>query len=209
MKNNLLIDYQYFANINYYKKLIKFRYVIFEQYDDHKKRSFSNRCAIAGTNGRIDLSIPLEKGRSQKSKTKDVKISNAEKWQLRHWRSILSSYNNAPWFKHFSDDLAALYAEPYEYLIDWDLACLDWTRKILKLDFEYERSKEWLETVPPEMEDFRNSVIPGRADLEHPIQYQQVFEEKTGFIPDLSILDLLFCEGPKQTISLLGGPFKY
>lgn len=204
-KNLLLIDNQYFANIIYYKKIVNFKYVVIEQYDEHKKRSFANRSVIAGANGKINLSIPLEKGRSQKTISRDLKIWNVGNWQLRHWRSIISSYNNSPWFKYFSDDLAELFTRRFEFLVDWNVACFEWTLKTLKLDLDYHLSREWTESIPTDTLDMRNAIIPGQENLYDSIRYQQVFEEKIGFLPGLSILDLIFCEGPRTSILLLKG----
>jgi len=201
-KNSLIIDIQYFGNLSFYKILCSYTYILIEQFDDHKKKSFSNRSVIAGANGKIILSVPLQKGRSQKTMSKDVRISNTENWQIRHLRSIVSSYNNSPWFKFMSDDLAVLYSRRYEYLQDWNLACLDWTLKIMNIHLNYELSKEWCETSF-EGNDFRNKIHPGSNRPDIIIRYPQVFEDKNGFFPELSILDFIFCEGPKNAASLL------
>lgn len=197
-----LIDIQYLGNITYYKAISNGSNIIFEQYDTHKKKSFANRCIIAGANGRINLSVPLQQGKSQKTITKDVRISNAENWKLRHWRSIISSYNNSPWFKYFNDDLAVLFNRRFDFLLDWNLACLNWTLKHLKLDLEYQLTQEWKENWSG-MQDFRNVIVPDKDQPASKIRYPQVFENKLGFMPDLSILDLLCCEGPKSALGLL------
>jgi hypothetical protein len=197
-----LIDIQYLGNITYYKGISNGSNIIFEQYDTHKKKNFANRCIIAGANGRINLSVPLQQGRSQKTITKDVRISNAENWKLRHWRSIISSYNNSPWFKYFNDDLAVLFNRRFDFLLDWNLACLNWTLKHLKLDLEYQLTQEWKENWSG-MQDFRNVIVPDKDQPASKIRYPQVFENKLGFMPDLSILDLLCCEGPKSALGLL------
>ncbi len=197
-----IIDIQYLGNITYYKAISNSSNIIFEQYDTHKKKSFANRCIIAGANGRINLSVPLQQGRSQKTITKDVRISNAENWKLRHWRSIISSYNNSPWFKYFNDDLAVLFNRRFDFLLDWNLACLNWTLKHLKLDLEYQLTQEWKENWSGK-QDFRNVIVPDKDQPASKIRYPQVFESKLGFMPDLSILDLLCCEGPKSALGLL------
>ncbi|MEO5998192.1 MAG: WbqC family protein [Chitinophagaceae bacterium] len=201
--DSIIVDNQYFANIIYYKKIVNFKNVIIEQYDEHKKKSFANRSTIAGANGIINLSVPLEKGRSQRTISRDVRIWNEENWQLRHWRSILSCYNNSPWFKYLSDELAVIFSRRFEFLLDWNLACFNWTLKILRLDLTYQLTEEWRPATPAGTSDCRNTIQPGDDNFPNPIRYQQVFENKIGFIPGLSILDLLFCEGPKSSILLL------
>jgi hypothetical protein len=197
-----IIDIQYFANTIYYKNICSRRYIVFEQYNAHRKKSFANRCIIAGANGNINLSVPLQQGRSQKTITKEVRISNAENWQLRHWRSIISSYNNSPWFKYFNDDLAVLFNRRFDFLLDWNLACLDWTLKHLKLSLEYQLTQEWKKNWSG-MQDLRNVIVPDNDQPASKIRYPQVFENRLGFMPDLSILDLLCCEGPKSALGLL------
>jgi hypothetical protein len=199
----ILIDNQYFANIIYYKNIVNCSNIIIEQYDEHQKKSFCNRCAIFGANGQINLSIPLEKGRSQKTISRDLRISNDENWQLRHWRSIVSCYNNSPWFKFISDNMADIYFTRFEFLLDWNLACLDWTLRVMKLEFSYSLTSEWVRMPPPGISDFRNMVRPGKPNGERATRYPQVFENKFGFIPGLSILDLICCEGPKGAALLL------
>jgi hypothetical protein len=123
-------------------------------------------------------------------------ILNEEKWQRRHWRSILSSYNGSPWFFYFADSMAGLYEKRFDFLIDWNLSCLDWLYQKLKLPVNYSISDR-----DPQAEEMRE-IDPDRVDVEAPITYPQVYQEKTGFIPHLSVIDLLFCTGPSQTIQL-------
>lgn len=205
LKISLIIDIHYFANTKYYKYLIRSPHIVLEQYDFHQKRSFSNRSTIAGANGLINLSVPIQKGRSQKTLTRDIRIANEENWQLRHWRSILSSYNNSPWFKYFSDDLSVVFSKRHGFLLDWNLACFDWVTTKLNLGMSYKLTREWNILPGAGVIDLRNTIMPGTANPGDQVRYQQVFENKIGFQPDLSILDLLFCEGPKSSVMLLKG----
>src|ERR1700744_891484 len=104
-----LIDNQYLGSFIYYKTLFNSRYVELEQYEQHLKSGFSNRCYIAGANGLITLSVPLLKGRNQKSLVSEVQIDNQQKWQVKHWRAIESSDMRAPWFEFNKDDLKEVY----------------------------------------------------------------------------------------------------
>lgn len=193
-------DIQYFGSFNYYKLLFNESYVILDQYEPNKKTSFNNRCLIAGANGPILLSIPLEKGRLQTLPIKDIRISHAEKWQKKHWRSILSAYNASPWFYNYRDSLAELYVTSFTFLIDWNLCCLDWILQKMKVDLNYGLTSHSSEAR------YRNTERPGigcGSDVSLAVHYPQVFENKHGFIPGLSILDLLFCTGPKAAVDLL------
>src|SRR5436305_332161 len=111
----LIVDVQYFGSINYYKKVITSSYVLFEQYERHQKTGFLNRCTIAGANGPITLSVPLEGGRDQKTEVRDIRICNEEDWQKRHWKSIVSTYNRSPWFEYLRDEMADLYKRPFNH----------------------------------------------------------------------------------------------
>lgn len=194
---NLIIDIQYFAPFSFYKISYKFSNIIFEQYETWQKMSFRNRCRIAGAEGIIDLSIPLVGGRDQKTLMKEVKISDEKGWRDRHWKTIVSCYSRSPWFGHYRDDLEILYRRPSIFLVDWNRRCFEWSMKALgmtpgvALTDRYEKSYG-----PEDGVDLRGKIAPGSSEpaAEGP-RYRQVFEERMGFIPDLSILDLLFCEG--------------
>lgn len=199
---NLLIDLQYFSTINLYKISNNFSNIIFEQYEYYQKMSFRNRCQIAGSEGIINLSVPLEKGRDQKTLMKDVRIAAAQPWQAQHWKTLLSCYSRSPWFEFYRDELEGLYKTRFDFLVDWNLACFEWSLKKLRLTVAFSLTDRYRPIYTPEEGvDLRGKFVPkNRAgDLGipsgAPLRYRQVFEERTGFIPGLSILDLLFCEG--------------
>jgi hypothetical protein len=158
--------------------------------------SFRNRSLIAGANGIISLSIPLLDGRDQKMKIRDVRIDNRKKWQSQHWKSIESSYNRSPWFEHYRDGLTTLYGQKTEFLFDWNLRCFEWTLEKLGMDVSTSLTESF--SKYPDLSsqiDRRNQILPKNYFLSDPVRYRQVFEERLGFLPNLSILDLLFCEG--------------
>ena len=203
----VIIDLQYFIQSTSLKKIDDGSNIFFDVFENNSKRSFFNRCVIAGANGPITLTVPLLKGRSQHTIVRDLEISNEEKWQLRHWRSIVSSYNASPWFIHYRDELAAFYDRPFRLLMDWNLACMHWVLAKLDLSPVIQLSTEAMvtDTLPSGTIDRRRSSVlkaPTFSDQD-PIRYRQVFEDRNGFIPGLSIIDLLFCEGPKRSVQLL------
>lgn len=207
---NLLIDFQYFANTVYYKTLLNATHINFEQYEHFSKRGFHNRCIILGADGPITLSIPLEGGRDKKCNLKDARISYRERWQQSHWKGIVSCYNSSPWFEYYQDDLAVLYQQQFSFLKDWNIACFQWTMKCLKQEPAFSFTSAYKKAYSEdEFFDLRNKITPKHPNPFLPdnsidkITYRQVFEDRTGFVPDLSILDLLFCEGGKRALSLL------
>jgi hypothetical protein len=219
---NSIVDLQYFAPVILYKIANKSSNIVFEQCEYYQKMSFRNRCQIAGAEGLVNLSVPLEKGRDQKTLMRDVRISDFQPWQARHWKTIVSCYSRSPWFEFYRDDLERLYKKPFDFLIDWNRACFEWTAGILKMPVSMSLTEEYRrEYEPSEWMDWRGRILPknrgrdvvgglpdagagGDSGDGSPLKYRQVFEERTGFIPNLSILDLLFCEG-KRAAELLRG----
>src|SRR5882757_4890938 len=130
---NCIVDLQYFAPVILYKNLDEYSNIIFEQYECYQKMSFRNRCQIVGAEGLINLSVPLVKGRDQKTLMKDVRISDLQPWQARHWKTIVSCYSRSPWFEFYRDDLGELYKRRFDRLVDWNRACFEWTLRMLKM----------------------------------------------------------------------------
>jgi hypothetical protein len=159
--------------------------------------TFRNRCRIVGAEGVIDLSIPLVGGRRQKCLIRDVRVATGDHWQTRHWRTIASCYNRSPWFEYYRDELEALFQKKVEFLLDWDLNCFEWSLKALGITRQVGLTDSYRpEYGPEEGMDCRGKIMPrdSRDRWELP-RYPQVFEDRTGFTPNLSILDLLFCQG--------------
>ena len=191
----LIIESQSFYPVIFYKNSSRFSYILFEQYESYQKMSFRNRFMIAGANGIISLTVPLENGREQKRLMKDVRISNVQGWQKQHWKTIASCYNKSPWFEFYQDELNELYAKPFSFLLDWNLACFEWTISKLNMPISYSLSDSFVKKYDEDFDDWRNKILPKNYAEFNGIKYRQVFEERTGFLPNLSILDLLFCEG--------------
>ena len=205
----LIAESHYFPSFIFYIGLNGISYIIFDQYDCFIKMSFRNRTLIAGSNGMVTLSVPIEQGRNQKKPMRDIKISNRDKWQMQHWKSIVSCYNRSPWFEFYSDELVGLYGRPFTFLLDWNLTCFEWSIQKLGLKSEVSLSNGYYKNYPPEEYiDWRGKVLPKNYQDFRAIRYGQVFEERTGFLPNLSILDVLFCEG-KNALNVLdsGKPF--
>lgn len=168
--------------------------------------SFRNRCVIAGADGPIVLSVPLQGGRDQRTLMKDLRIDNRQNWQSQHLKTIRSCYNRSPWFEHYKEDLEALYQEQSTHLMDWNLRCFKWAAGILALEVKIDLTQEYLKSYSDkELLDFRNRITPKNLKVASGdyVKYNQVFEERAGFIPNLSILDLIFCEGRNSQKKIL------
>lgn len=197
--NTILTEFQYFGTVNWYKMLFQFSNIEFEQYESYQKMSFRNRCMIVGSNGIINLSVPLEKGRRQKLLMKDVKISYSENWQEQHWRSICSCYGNSPFFEFYEESLRRLFEARPTFLIDQNWETFEWVKKRLKLFTQEGRTDHYEQEVSNYCFDARDLFKPKTYDqVKDIVSYQQVFEDRIGFKPNLSVLDLMFCNGPSS-----------
>ena len=153
-----------------------------------------------GANGPISLIVPVEKGRAQKIKIKDLRIAYDEEWQRNHWRTIFSAYNSSPFFEYYADDIEPFFRKKYYFLFDFNQQITETILEVLEIPLILSLTEEF-EKVSENCLNFREQISPKThlisADTHFEAQpYTQVFSERFGFIPDLSILDLLFNEGP-------------
>lgn len=195
----LITGLQYFTNIIEYKNLITYKHINLEQYERWQKASFRSRCIIAGANGLIHLSIPVQGGRHSDSLIREIKIDHTNNWQKIHWRSIVSAYNRSPWFEYFRDEIEKFYHTRYTWLWDWNYDLFEWVNKKTVVELNVDLTKNWQKKYPEtEFDDWRYRMQPRNFSsyAENCPVYKQVFEERFGFLPNLSIIDLLFCEGP-------------
>jgi hypothetical protein len=181
-----------FPGINWWVQVSKADLVMFDKAEYFQKMSYRNRYRISGANGSILLSVPLVSGREQKNAMRDVEIFNEQNWQIQHWRTLVSVYRRSPYFDHYEPSLKPLFENRFDLLTDFNMAGIGWARKQLGFTFEIKETVEYVKKYPPDIVDLRNSK---NASAPLP-KYYQVFEDRIGFIPNLSILDLLFSEGP-------------
>ncbi|HMF73048.1 MAG TPA: WbqC family protein [Flavitalea sp.] len=192
----LISDLQYFATISFYSDLSIYSHCIFDQYVDLPTSCYFNRCRILGANGPILLSIPIEGGRRRKGLVRDIRVSASEAWQANHFKTLVSAYNRSPWFGHFRDDLEKLFKQKVTWLKDWDLNCHQWVCDKLAIATTASISEDFIKTAGTGRRDLRFRFVPGQPGPVARDRYPQVFEERHGFVPDLSVLDWLFCMGP-------------
>ncbi len=187
-----MIELQYFGEINWYLKCIYCTDLVFSPYQNYQRGLKLNRMRLMGANGPLLLSVPLEGGRDQYGPLQDLQISYAEPWQRIHWRGIHDNYRKAPWFDDYAPGLESLYRKQEKFLLDLNLKTTEWVLQRLKWKvaiLAQSETKGETATVPKP-----NEQVPAAAG-NWPV-YQQVFAERHGFVPNLSILDLLLCEGP-------------
>jgi hypothetical protein len=206
-ENLILLPLTYLGPIQYYSKfLLEGRFVV-EQYDSYVKQTYRNRCVILGANGPVILTIPIKKKRGQKNLVKDIIIDYDTDWRRLHWRGIISAYNSSPFFEFYRDRFEPFYLKKYSFLVDY---CFTLTKDVLNLmiiDVDLILSDSYIFPKNKRIiHDFRELIHP-KTDIKEDdyfrsVTYQQVFSGKWGFIPNLSILDLLFNLGPEALVIL-------
>jgi WbqC-like protein family len=199
-----LIDLQYIAPICSIKILLSKTDIGFPLYEPYRKMSFLNRAVIPAANGLTTLSIPLAGGRENRQILRDVRIDNTQDWQKRHWRTISSAYRRSPWFEYYEPGLSALYHTPYDLLYHWNMELLNWVLKVLKTDIDIRilTSKEADGYSWEALNNLKPSNFQDQKFTQDLPVYAQVFQDRTGFQANVSIIDLIFNEGNK-TRSLL------
>lgn len=192
MLNNPLLSTAYLAPISYYAILLKQNNSMIEYHEHFIKKSIRNRCDIMNTNGRLSLSIPVNRKTKTKTKISKIKISYAENWQKSHWKSIVSSYNSSPFFEYYKDKLKPYFLKEEEYLIDFNNNLQKEILALLKIKFKITYNSIYKRTG--DFTDLRDN----NSIKMNTIRYDQVFMEKHKFINNLSIIDLLFNMGPES-----------
>lgn len=200
----------YFGPVQWYSKLFHCagQCVDIEACESFVKQTYRNRCVIATANGQQALSIPVAHGAG--NTIKDIEISDHGNWRHLHWQAIKTAYGESAFFEYYEDDFRPFYEDcgptspvRMKYLLDYNMAGTELMCRLLDLDVRFRLTDGF---VPPvgDGNDFRYSISPKTLDTEGytPKPYYQVYRERHGFIPNLSILDLLFNEGPQAILKL-------
>lgn len=197
MKENVILSTAYLAPIQYYSKLLNYKDVFIELHENFIKQTYRNRCKIYTANGELSISIPIKKI-ATKTKIKDLLIDYDTNWTKVHWKSIESAYRSSPFFEFYQDDLRPFYINKYKYLIDFNLEIQNVILEHLDINVNVKLTEKYLHLPNHDCDDLRTLITPKRkkSDSYNATEYTQVFMEKHGFIPNLSIMDLLFNEGP-------------
>ncbi len=200
-----ILPVAYLPPLPHYAAMLAHTEIQWDIHEHFHKQFYYNRCVIYGANGPLKLIVPLEK-RHVKTPLKDVKIRYEAQWQTLHWRSLEAAYRRSPYFEYFEHELAPLYKGDYKptLLIDWNRKVFDAINKLMQVEIKLSYTAEYLKTYE-QADDLRSLSAPNYIEQHcaKNIKYQQVFQEKFGFIPNLSIIDLLFCEGPHSKQLLL------
>ena len=191
--NSILIHPSYFPPISTFVAIAKADVVIFEMDDNYQKQTNRNRMHIYSPNGIQLLNIPVKHSKEAYQKTKDVKLETDFNWQKQHFKSLEAGYRSSPFFEYFEDAIRVIFEKKYTFLMDLNLETMAIVSKCLQLNFDYTETSEYLKEVNDKT-DYRN-LINGKKDTAVFETYTQVFDDKHGFLNNLSILDLLCNEG--------------
>jgi hypothetical protein len=201
----LIYPLLYNGPVNYYARLVREDRIVLEQFDSYVKQTYRNRCTILGPNGVQTLSIPVKRKRGVKNHFRDIRIDYEIPWNRIHWKSLEAAYGSSPFFGIIRDDLVVFYERRHEFLVDLNRLLMERTLEIMGLHIPVTLTAAFSEISGEG--DPRRYIQPKVDSLVadpgfEPVPYHQVFSEKHGFLPNLSILDLLFNAGP-ESLALL------
>ena len=196
----LVTDYQYFGNICFIELLYKENQVCFDSHAPFTKMSFKNKMVILSAQGPLAITIPIVGGRDQKTAINNIRIAYDAPWQAQHFKALKTCYKRSPYFEYYEADLEKLYATKTVFLVEFLEACHAFLQKAIKGKWELLQYNEYAQKIKEE--ETKKEIHPWQPNnyAQFPIQheYQQVFTSPSGFIQNLSILDMLFCVGGKE-----------
>ena len=192
----VLLSTTYFGPVQWYQKLHRAEHVQIERWESFQKQTYRNRCLIATTQGIQALTVPVVRGES--SLIKDLRISDHGNWRHLHWNALQSAYGESPFFEYYQDDIRPFFQNRWEFLLDFNEAIREKMCELIDIQPQVSYTEQWVENSPSL--DYREAINP-----KHPASdadfvskpYYQVYQQKHGFLSNLSILDLLFNMGPE------------
>jgi hypothetical protein len=192
---NTLLHPSYFPSISHFVAMLQAEKITFEVEDNFQKQTNRNRTYIYSPNGIQLLNIPIKHSKRAHQKTKEIQIDSDFDWQKQHFKSLETAYRSSPFFEFFEDDIRPVFEKKHKFLLDLNFETLEVVAKCLRIKLDYSSSTEYLQGHDTKLiTDFR-FLVDGKKDSSSFEQYKQVFDDKHGFINNLSILDLLFNEG--------------
>lgn len=204
-----ILPMAYWGNVHAYALMLHARPLTIEACENFQKQTYRNRCQVVTANGVQALTVPMDHARSDSQQMRHIAISYATPWQQLHWKTLVSAYRNSPYFEYYEEDLHALYRLKPVYLWDYLCALQDFAWECIGCQPEMNYTTEYKHTVEDGVLDYRQMLTPKSSEyvlrasellVKDP--YYQVFNQKFGFVPNLSILDLIFNMGPESLLVL-------
>lgn len=202
----ILLSSAYLPPVQYFAHLQSAEQVWIEQYDHYQKQTYRNRCVIAAPDGPLSLTVPIEKPNTQKAFMRDIRISDHGNWRHLHWNAIESAYNHTPFFEYYKDDFRPFYEKKFDFLMDYNEQLCQLVCQLIDIDTSFQRTESYVAEPSNTIIDLRDAIHPKKELMNDAsfgvIPYYQVFQERLGFLPNLSIIDLLFNMGPEAILVL-------
>lgn len=202
----VLLSSAYLAPVQYYAWMLAADEVILEQYDHYLKQTYRNRCIIAAADGPLSLTIPIIKPENEKCPMKDIRISDHGNWRHLHWNALKSAYRMSPFWEYYEDDFRPFYERKWEFLMDYNQELQEKVCELIDMNPTITRTEAFLSHPEGEMKDLREVIHPKKdfaLDGKFEVNpYYQVFKERYGFLPNMSIMDLLMNMGPESLLIL-------
>jgi hypothetical protein len=200
-----LLSTTYFGPVQWYQKLYRAELVEIEQWESFQKQTYRNRCLIATTNGIQALTFPVERGTSPT--IKDIRISDHGNWRHLHWNALQSAYGESPFFEYYQDDIRPFFEKRWTFLLDFNEEIRQKMCELIDIQPHVNYTPSYLSPLTPHLSlpDYRSVINPKHPGPDPdftPKPYYQVYQQKHDFLPNLSILDLLFNMGPESIFYL-------
>lgn len=194
----------YLPPISWFANLKTGEPILLEAWENYHKQTIRNRCTIDSPNGALNLTIPVDKGNfvGGKCLMKDVRISRHSEWQRQHWYALESSYYNSPFFEYLQDDFRPFYERKWEFLMDFNEALIAKCCELIDIPCSIARSEAFLEGQHTADKNKKETAYKADEPCKPYKPYYQVFQHKHAFIPNLSIIDLIFNMGPESVFYL-------
>ena len=195
----ILCNLYYFPSVAYCAYWAQSDRMIVEAQENYQKKSYRNKCDLLSDQGKIRLSVPLQKGKHRAKPYREVKISYDENWIKQHLHSIKASYSQAPYYEHYIEKIERILQKKYSYLFDLNREILKLLSQLLNMDSEIQYTKSF-STTYPDIADLRDNFT--NALNNNIASYMQLHSDRFDFVNNLSIIDLLMCHGPAAEIYL-------
>jgi hypothetical protein len=200
-----LLAATYFGPVQWYQKLNQSDRCLIECHDHFIKQTYRNRCVIATTNGLQALTVPIERFEGAHCAMLNIRISDHGSWRHLHWNALQSAYGESPFFEFYADDIRPFFERRWDFLVDFNMEITQKMCELLDIQPHITLTDAYVSADEEGVTDYRDAIRPKNPLPDNsfqPRRYYQVYEQKHGFQPNLSILDLLFNEGPEAVLYL-------
>lgn len=195
-KNIFLSSVEFFPPLSSFVIAIQSSEWVIEANENYQKSGLRNKYQIASSQGRLLLSAPLEHGKNNGKPIKEVRLSYHQNWHVQHFRSLKTNYGNSPFFPHYEESFFDFFQQKYEFLFDLCIESIELLNKLLKITLKLDITQDFQKEYPENFIDQRTQFKEKQPIKISYVPYPQVFEDRLGFIENLSVLDILFCLGP-------------